>query len=94
MSLTNDESTSGAQPVTKNDLKEFLQAFTSAVDEKIDTVKSDLAQLQDSQEKSRESFAKKIKESTAIKWRREGNKRQFEFNQQVLAKCSFLIFLD
>ena len=39
------------------------------------------------QEKSVSDLKEKIRDSGKKKWKREGNQRQYEFNQQVLAKC-------
>ena len=82
------------EPVTKADLRELIESFTASVDAKIETVHGELLQLHEAQQKSKESLVEKLKETATKKWKREGNKRQYEFNQQVADKCDLVYYLN
>lgn len=83
------------QPATKADIERIIQAsiagWTEGIDRKLSNVKTELVELQEKhqalQEKSVSELKEKNRASGKKKWKREGNQRQFEFNQQVLAKC-------
>ena len=75
------------QPSTKEDIRAMLSEFAQVFDHKLSNTKAEVLELNS---KTSTLLTQKLKESTKTKWRREGNQRQFDFNQQVSAKCSFL----
>ena len=74
---------SAGAPATRADIQQLFAAFASTFDDKLSKVKADCTDLQT---RAVNSLNDKLKESTNTKWRREGNQRQFQFNQQVPAK--------
>ena len=77
---------STASPVTKADLKDLLNSFSANIDERFKTVSEDLSSLHDSQQRSKDLISEKFRE-TETKFRKEGNRIQHNFNQQVSDKC-------
>ena len=68
------------QPATKDDIRAMLAEFSYDFDKKLGNTKAQVLELQS---KATSQLIQKLKESKAVKWRREGNQRQFDFNRQV-----------
>ena len=68
------------QPATKDDIRAILAEFSQVFDQKLSNTKEEVLALQ---LKTTSSLTQKLKDSTKAKWRRGGNHRQLEFNQQV-----------
>ena len=68
------------QPATKDDIRAILADSSQVFDQKLSNTKEEVLALQ---LKTTSLLTQKLKDSTKAKWRREGNHRQFEFNQQV-----------
>ena len=62
----------------ESSLEESQRRLQSSFEESIEITKSSLAE---ENKKINASLSKKISSVTEIKWKREGNRRQFEFNQ-------------
>ncbi len=80
--------TSGAQAATKEDFNILLEKITQQQQQIKDSFSFSLEQtkqeLREESERIAESLKKQVTavaDKTDHKWKREGNKRQFEFNQ-------------
>ena len=71
-------------PATRADITEIFRNFSSIFDQKLANVQT---QFLETQQQTANSLQSKIKETQKAKWKREGNQKQFEHNQQVSAKC-------
>ena len=75
------------QLATKDDIRVMLAEFAHVFDQKLSNTK---AEVLEAQTKTTSCLTQKLKETAKAKWRREGNQRQFDFNQQVPDKFLLL----
>ena len=81
-------STPGSAPATKEDFDILLQRITEQQVEaearfthSLELTKKELREESDKREKSLQEKVSAVSDKTEVKWKREGNRRQFEFNQ-------------
>ena len=74
------------QPVSKDDIRTMVTEFADVFDQRLSDTTAEFLEVQT---KNTSLLTHMLKESTKVKWRREGNQRQFDFNQPVPAKCFF-----